>query len=109
MAEYGGLVIMLTLVAIPACFYFLRSGRAIRASQSHEEKRAPRSSAPDSPVAIPFVLVAILFMLLEVAAVVLYSWLPALGPLGEPGLIAAMAFAFPIAIGVAYGWIRGVF
>ncbi len=61
------------------------------------------------PVNIPFFLVALLFLLLDVEIVFFYPLALAFRGQGSGGLAALGAFIAPLAVGFAYAWKKGIF
>jgi len=61
------------------------------------------------PVNIPFFLVALLFLLLDVEVVFFYPLALAFRGQGLGGLAALVGFVAPLALGFAYAWKKGIF
>ncbi len=61
------------------------------------------------PVRIPFVLVALLFLLLDVEAVFLFPLALAFRGQGVPGLAALAGYITALAAGFVYAWKKGIF
>ena len=61
------------------------------------------------PVNIPFFLVALLFLLLDVEIVFFYPLALAFRGQGPGGLVALVGFVAPLALGFAYAWKKGIF
>ena len=56
---------------------------------------------------VPFYLVAIFFIVLDVEAVFIFTWAVAWDELGLPGLIHITAFIIILLAGLAWLWIKG--
>jgi NADH-quinone oxidoreductase subunit A len=61
------------------------------------------------PVRIPFLLVALLFLLLDVEAVFLFPLALAFREHGATGLAAVGSYLLILALGFAYAWKKGIF
>jgi NADH-quinone oxidoreductase subunit A len=61
------------------------------------------------PINIPFFLVAILFLLLDVEVVFFYPLALAFRERGAGGLAALGGFVFVLALGFVYAWKKGIF
>jgi NADH-quinone oxidoreductase subunit A len=70
---------------------------------------SPPLQAGIGPVDIPFFLVALLFLLLDVEIVFVYPLALAFRGRGFGGLAALGAFFFVLALGFAYAWKKGIF
>lgn len=65
------------------------------------------ATAPDQERAAKFALVAILFVLLQVAAMFLYPWATVFSELSWFAYGAIVVFALPLAVGLIYQWLKG--
>jgi NADH-quinone oxidoreductase subunit A len=70
---------------------------------------SPPLRASIGPVNVPFFLVALVFLLLDVEVVFFYPLALAFRGRGPAALAALGAFAVPLGIGFAYAWKKGVF
>jgi NADH-quinone oxidoreductase subunit A len=70
---------------------------------------SPPLQAGIGPVDIPFFLVALLFLLLDVEIVFFYPLALAFRGRGPAAFAALAGFAAPLAAGFAYAWKKGVF
>jgi NADH-quinone oxidoreductase subunit A len=61
------------------------------------------------PVRIPFFLIALLFLLLDVEAVFLYPLALAFRGHGLPGFAALASYILILGLGFAYAWKKGIF
>jgi NADH-quinone oxidoreductase subunit A len=70
---------------------------------------SPPLEASIGPVNIPFFLVALLFLLLDVEIVFFYPLAMAFRGRGFGGLAAVGGFLLVLALGFAYAWKKGIF
>jgi NADH-quinone oxidoreductase subunit A len=70
---------------------------------------SPPLQASIGPVGIPFFLVALLFLLLDVEIVFFYPLALAFRERGLGGLAALGAFVLVLALGFVYAWRKGIF
>jgi len=61
------------------------------------------------PVRIPFFLIALLFLLLDVEAVFLFPLALAFRSYGLPGFAAVASYLLVLALGFVYAWKKGIF
>lgn len=70
---------------------------------------SPYLQAEIRPVRIPFFLVALLFLLLDVEAVFLFPLALAFRDHGAAGFAAVASYMFILALGFVYAWKKGIF
>jgi NADH-quinone oxidoreductase subunit A len=70
---------------------------------------SPYLQAGIPPVRIPFFLVALLFLLLDVEAVFLFPLALAFRTHGLSGFAAVASYILVLALGFAYAWKKGIF
>jgi NADH-quinone oxidoreductase subunit A len=70
---------------------------------------SPPLQASIGPVSIPFFLVALLFLLLDVEVAFFYPLALAFRERGWAGFAALGAFVFVLALGFVYAWKKGIF
>jgi NADH-quinone oxidoreductase subunit A len=70
---------------------------------------SPPLQASIGPVHIPFFLVALLFLLLDIEIVFFYPLALAFLGRGLAGLAALGGFVAPLAVAFAYAWKKGIF
>ena len=70
---------------------------------------SPALQAEIRPVRIPFFLVALLFLLLDVEAVFLFPLALAFRPHGLSALAAIASYIAILAVGFVYAWKKGIF
>jgi len=59
-------------------------------------------------VSVHYYLYALLFLIFDVEAALLFPWAPAFDKLGWLGVIEVTVFVAILAAGLAYAWLRGV-
>jgi len=59
-------------------------------------------------VSVHYYLYALLFLIFDVEAALLFPWAPAFDRLGWLGVIEVAVFVAILAAGLAYAWLRGV-
>ncbi len=63
--------------------------------------------SPRMRYAVKFYLVAILFVVFDVAAIFFYPWATVFRELGTPALAGMAIFTFPLVLGLFYLWRKG--
>lgn len=89
--------------------YFLGPRRPNPAREKPFECGSPPLQAGIGPVNIPFFLVALLFLLLDVEVVFFYPLALAFRGQGFSGLAALVGFVLVLALGFVYAWKKGIF
>ncbi|MBX7245084.1 MAG: NADH-quinone oxidoreductase subunit A [Candidatus Sumerlaeaceae bacterium] len=101
------LVILSQAVAAVVTSYLL----GIRRHNAHKDMPFESGIAPTGDarlrMAIPYYLVAIMFILFDVEILYLYPYALVVRELSWPGLIKAMIFLFFVFAGLVYIWLRG--
>lgn len=59
-------------------------------------------------VSVHYYLYALLFLIFDVEAALLFPWAPAFDKLGWLGIVEVTVFVAILAAGLAYAWLRGV-
>jgi len=88
---------------------FLGPRRPNPAREKPFECGSPSLQAGIPPVRVPFFLVALLFLLLDVEAAFLFPLALAFRGRGAAGLAALAANILILAVGFAYAWKKGIF
>lgn len=94
---------------------FMAVSRLIMPSSKNPNKGRPYECgvlpAGDAraPFNVHYYLVAVLFVLFDVAAVFLYLWAVVLGELGTAALVKMLVFVGLLLVGYVYAWKKGVF
>lgn len=112
LAEYTGvlviLVIGLVVVGAMLCVHLLLGPR-----REFPEKQEPfecgekQLVSPRQRYAVKFYMVAILFVVFDVEAIFFYPWGAVFDGLGWFGFVAMFIFTIPLAVGLAYEWLKG--
>lgn len=71
------------------------------------ESGAPPGAAMTTPLAAPYFLVAVAFMIFDMEVAILFAWAIAAREAGMPGLIAATVFILVLLAALAYLWMDG--
>jgi len=88
---------------------FLGPHRPNPAREKPFECGSPSLQAEIPPVRVPFFLVALLFLLLDVEAVFLFPLALAFRGHGASGLAAVGGYLLILGLGFAYAWKKGIF
>ena len=89
--------------------FFLGPRKPNPAREKPFECGSPPLQSGIGPVHIPFFLVALLFLLLDVEIVFFYPLALAFRDRGFGGLAALGAFVLVLALGFVYAWKKGIF
>jgi NADH-quinone oxidoreductase subunit A len=112
LAEYVGVLLILAL-AVALTGAMLALNLRIAPRRDLAAKRDPYAgaggvrSAPRRRFAVRFYVVAILFLVFDVAVVFLHPWSAVLRELGSPGLVAMALFIAPLGVAYVYAWGKG--
>jgi NADH-quinone oxidoreductase subunit A len=71
------------------------------------ESGAPPGAAMTTPLAAPYFLIAVAFMIFDIEVAILFAWAIAAREVGMPGLIAATVFILVLLAALAYLWLDG--
>ena len=112
LAEYTGVLIVLVaglvIVGAMMAIHLLVGPR-----RDFDEKQEPfecgekQIVSPHQRFAVKFYMVAILFVAFDVEAIFFYPWGALLYDLGWYGYVAMFVFTIPLAVGLAYEWLKG--
>src|SRR5262249_12617957 len=112
LAEYTGAVIILAIATILACA-LLGIHLLVGPSRSFAEKNEPFECGEDPIVSphqrfsVKFYIVAMLFILFDVAAVFMSPWGAFLTERAWLGLVEMLRFILVLVVGLAYVWMKG--
>jgi NADH-quinone oxidoreductase subunit A len=112
LAEYTGVLIVLVagLVIIGA---MMAIQVLVGPRRDFDEKQEPfecgekQIVSPHQRFAVKFYMVAILFVVFDVEAIFFYPWGALFYELGWYGYVAMFVFTIPLAVGLAYEWMKG--
>ena len=71
------------------------------------ESGAPPNRAMTTPLAAPYFLIAVAFMIFDMEVAILFAWAIAAREAGTEGLIAATVFIVVLLAALAYLWLDG--
>ena len=109
------LIFLVIALGISSLFVFLPMGVA-RLTGTHKptadklseyECGFPAFEDPRSQFDVRFYLIAILFIVFDLAAAFLFPWAVSLDVTGWPGWVTMMVFLFELIVGYAYAWKKG--
>ena len=112
LAEYTGVLVML-VVGLVIASAMLGIHLMLGPSRKFDEKREPFEcgekpiSSPRRRYAVKFYMVAILFVVFDVEAIYFYPWGAVFQELDWFGFGAMFVFTIPLAVGLAYEWMKG--
>lgn len=109
-AEYlGVLIILATALLVLGGLLGIHLLGARRLAEKQEPIACGESRVLSSRQhsAVKFYLVAILFVVFDVAAIYFYSWGATFREVGLPGLVAMTVFTVPLVIALIYEWRKG--
>lgn len=112
LAEYTGVLIVLVagLVIVGA---MMAIQLLVGPRRDFDEKQEPfecgekQIVSPHQRFAVKFYMVAILFVAFDVEAIFFYPWGALFYELGWYGYVAMLVFTIPLAVGLAYEWMKG--
>lgn len=112
MAEYFGVLLTVALAVVLAGALLVVNTLigARRDAEAEKEPYAGGGVGPEAPrrrFAVRFHVVAILFLVFDVAVVLVLPGSAVLRELGMPGLVSMLLFSAPIAVGFGYAWGMG--
>ena len=112
LAEYAGVLVILTVAfvlagALLTIHLILGPRRQFPEKQEPFECGQEQLSNPKSRHAVKFYLVAILFVVFDVEAIYFYPWGATFQETGMVGFVAIAVFTVPLAVGLAYEWMKG--
>jgi NADH-quinone oxidoreductase subunit A len=112
LAEYTGVLVIL-VVALVIASAMLGIHLMLGPRRKFDEKHEPfecgerQISSPRRRHAVKFYMVAILFVVFDVEAIFFYPWGAVFQELGWFGFGAMFVFTIPLAVGLAYEWMKG--
>jgi NADH-quinone oxidoreductase subunit A len=112
LAEFSGVLVILAVATILAGALLgihLLVGPRRRFPEKNEpfECGEEQIVSPRQRYAVKFYLVAILFVVFDVEAIFFYPWGATFRELGWAGFAAISVFTLPLAVGLAYEWMKG--
>ena len=108
-------ILLLLIIALLFGVLTLFFGRFFRMRRPYREKLMPYESgneptaAPRTRFSIKFYYVAILFVIIDVEAIFLYTWAVEFVRLGSLGLAEMLTFMTLLVLAYAYAWKKGAF
>lgn len=108
-------ILLLLIIALLFGVLTLFFGRFFRMRRPYREKLMPYESgneptaAPRTRFSIKFYYVAILFVIIDVEAIFLYTWAVEFVRLGSLGLVEMLTFMTLLILAYAYAWKKGAF
>jgi NADH-quinone oxidoreductase subunit A len=112
LAEYTGVLVIL-VVGLVISSAMLGIHLLLGPRRKFDEKREPFEcgekpiSSPRRRYAVKFYMVAILFVVFDVEAIYFYPWGAVFQELDWFGFGAMFVFTIPLAVGLAYEWMKG--
>jgi len=112
LAEYTGVLVIL-VVGLVIASAMLGIHLMLGPSRKFDEKREPFEcgekpiSSPRRRYAVKFYMVAILFVVFDVEVIYFYPWGAVFQELDWFGFGAMFVFTIPLAVGLAYEWMKG--
>ena len=112
LAEYTGVLVILVLGlvilgAMLAIHLLLGPRREFAEKQEPFECGEKQIVSPHQRYAVKFYMVAILFVVFDVEAIYFYPWGAMFTELGGFGYAVMIVFTIPLAVGLAYEWLKG--
>jgi NADH-quinone oxidoreductase subunit A len=112
LAEYTGVLVIL-VIALIVVGAMITVHLALGPKRRFAEKQEPfecgekQIVSPRQRYAVKFYMVAILFVVFDVEAIFFYPWAAVFSELRWFGLAAMAVFTVPLAVGLAYEWMKG--
>ena len=112
LAEFTGVLVILVIGLVIVCA-MLGIHLVLGPSRKFDEKLEPfecgerQISSPRRRHAVKFYMVAILFVVFDVEAIYFYPWGAVFQELDWFGFGAMFVFTIPLAVGLAYEWMKG--
>jgi NADH-quinone oxidoreductase subunit A len=112
LGEYAGVLIVLViglaiLAGMVAIHLLVGPRREFDEKQEPFECGERQLVSPHQRFAVKFYMVAILFVVFDVEAIFFYPWGAVFESLGWFGYAAMFVFTVPLAVGLAYEWMKG--
>jgi NADH-quinone oxidoreductase subunit A len=112
LAEYTGVLVilviaMVVILVLRGVHMFMGPRREFPEKQEPFECGEKPLMSPHQRYAVKFYLVAILFVVFDVEAIFFYPWGAVFSQLGWYGFTAMFIFTVPLAVGLAYEWLKG--
>ena len=112
LADYTGVLVILVVGAV-AVGGMIGAHLLLGPRRDFDEKQEPfecgekQIVSPHQRFAVKFYMVAILFVVFDVEAIFFYPWGALFYDLGWYGYVAMFVFTIPLAVGLAYEWLKG--
>jgi NADH-quinone oxidoreductase subunit A len=112
LAQYSGVLLILS-IALVVAGTMLGIHRLAGPRRRFDAKLEPfecgerQIVSPHQRFSVKFYLVAMLFILFDVEAVLLYPWGALFQELGWFGFLEMASFVFVLGVGLAYVWLKG--
>ena len=112
LAEYAGVLVTLAIAAVLlggmiGVHLLLGPRREFASKLDPFECGEQQIVSPQQRYAVKFYMVAILFVVFDVEAIFFYPWGAVFQQLGWFGFTAMAVFTVPLAVGLAYEWMKG--
>ena len=112
LAEYTGILVILVLggvlvSAMLGVHLVLGPRRRFPSKDEPFECGEQQIVSPRRRYAVKFYMVAILFVVFDVEAIFFYPWGAVFRDLSWHGFVAMLVFTIPLAVGLAYEWLKG--
>jgi NADH-quinone oxidoreductase subunit A len=112
LAEYTGVLVILVLgsvlvAAMLGVHLLIGPRREFPSKQDPFECGEQQIVSPRRRYAVKFYMVAILFVVFDVEAIFFYPWGAVFRELSWHGFWAMVIFTVPLAVGLAYEWLKG--
>jgi NADH:ubiquinone oxidoreductase subunit 3 (subunit A) len=112
LADYVGILVIcaagaLLIAAMLAAHLLLRPKRDLREQTSTSTTGEREMTPPDSPTVERLFLLAVLFVVFEIAAMLLYPWAAVFTEVSWFGYGAILVFSLPLGVGLFYQWLKG--
>ena len=101
-------IVVLLVVAMIGLSALLGERQRGRATGDPYESGMPVTGSARAPQAVPFYLVALLFVIFDLEVAFLFAWAVAARETGPPGFVGAVVFVVILAVGLLYEWRQGV-
>jgi NADH-quinone oxidoreductase subunit A len=103
-----GLAVVLLPLLILFLFRFLRPTHKERLKEEAYESGMPQASIPRRPFHMAYYTFALVFIVFEIEAVLLFAVAPVLRGAGWTGLLEVLGFVALVSLGLFYAWRKGV-
>lgn len=103
-----GLALILIPMLTLAVFSLLRPSHPERLKEEAYESGMPQASVPRRPFHMAYYTFALVFIVFELEAVLLFAVAPVLSKAGWTGLLEVLGFVALVTLGLFYAWRKGV-